>query len=51
LWAVSGFLVTKCIVVVFSRRPIIVNTKLNQSSAFVMAWISSTEGVGLRACN
>jgi beta-glucosidase len=39
--------VTKCIVVLFSGRPIIINTQLSQSSAFVAAWIGSTEGEGI----
>jgi beta-glucosidase len=39
--------VTKCIVLLFSGRPIIINTQLYQSSAFVAAWIGSTEGEGI----
>jgi beta-glucosidase len=39
--------VTKCIVLLFSGRPIIINRQLNQSSAFVAAWIGSTEGEGI----
>jgi beta-glucosidase len=39
--------VTKCLVLLFSGRPIIINTQLNQSSAFVAAWIGSTEGEGI----
>lgn len=39
--------VTKCVVLLFSGRPIIINTQLNQSSAFVAAWIGSTEGEGI----
>ena len=39
--------VTKCIVLLFSGRPLIINTQLNQSSAFVAAWIGSTEGEGI----
>ena len=39
--------VTKCIVLLFSGRPMIINTQLNQSSAFVAAWIGSTEGEGI----
>ncbi len=31
----------------FSGRPIIINPQLNQSSAFVVAWIGSTEGEGI----
>ncbi len=39
--------VTKCIVLLFSGRPLIINTQLNQSSAFVAAWIGSSEGAGI----
>ena len=39
--------VTKCIVLLFSGRPIIINKQLKQSSAFVAAWIGSTEGEGI----
>ena len=39
--------VTKCIVLLFSGRPLIINNQLNQSSAFVAAWIGSTEGEGI----
>jgi beta-glucosidase len=39
--------VTKCVVLLFSGRPMIINTQLNQSAAFVAAWIGSTEGGGL----
>lgn len=39
--------VTKCIVLLFSGRPMIINTQLNQSSAFVASWIGSTEGAGI----
>ncbi|WP_420799501.1 glycoside hydrolase family 3 protein [Ktedonobacter robiniae] len=39
--------VTKCIVLLFSGRPMIINTQLNQSSAFVASWIGSTEGEGI----
>ena len=39
--------VTKCIVLLFSGRPMIINTQLNQSSAFVESWIGSTEGEGI----
>lgn len=39
--------VTKCIVLLFSGRPMIINTQLNKSSAFVAAWIGSTEGEGI----
>jgi beta-glucosidase len=39
--------VTKCIVLLFSGRPMIINTQLSKSSAFVAAWIGSTEGEGI----
>ncbi len=39
--------VTKCVVLLFSGRPMIVNNQLNQSSAFVAAWTGSTEGAGI----
>jgi beta-glucosidase len=39
--------VTKCVVVLYSGRPMIINTQLSQSSAFVAAWIGSTEGAGI----
>ena len=39
--------VTKCLVLLFSGRPLIINTRLKQSSAFVATWIGSTEGEGI----
>jgi len=39
--------VKKCVVLLFSGRPMIINTQINQSSAFVAAWIGSTEGEGI----
>jgi beta-glucosidase len=39
--------VTKCVVVLMSGRPMIINTQLNQSAAFVASWIGSTEGAGI----
>ena len=39
--------VTKCIVLLFSGRPLIINTQLNKSTAFVAAWTGSTEGEGI----
>jgi beta-glucosidase len=39
--------VTKCVMILFSGRPLIINTQLRQSSAFVAAWIGSTEGEGI----
>jgi beta-glucosidase len=39
--------VTQCIVVLFSGRPLIINTQLNQANAFVAAWLPGTEGAGI----
>jgi beta-glucosidase len=39
--------VTKCIVVLMAGRPMIINTQLNQSAAFVAFWIGSIEGAGI----
>src|ERR1051325_7012972 len=39
--------VTRCIVVLFSGRPLIINTQLNQASAFVAAWLPGTEAAGI----
>jgi len=39
--------VTKCIVILFSGRPLIINTQLNRSAAFVAAWLPGTEGRGI----
>ncbi|HEV8717302.1 MAG TPA: glycoside hydrolase family 3 protein [Candidatus Binatia bacterium] len=39
--------VTKCIVILFSGRPLIINTQLNQSGAFIAAWLPGTEGAGI----
>jgi beta-glucosidase len=39
--------VTKCIVILFSGRPLIINTQLNQATAFVAAWLPGTEGAGI----
>jgi beta-glucosidase len=39
--------VTKCVVVLFSGRPLIINTQLNQADAFVAAWLPGTEGAGI----
>jgi beta-glucosidase len=39
--------VTKCVVILFSGRPLIINTQLNQSTAFVAAWLPGTEGRGI----
>jgi len=39
--------VTQCVVILFSGRPLIINTQLNQASAFVAAWLPGTEGAGI----
>ena len=39
--------VTQCVVILFSGRPLIINTQLNQSHAFVAAWLPGTEGAGI----
>ena len=39
--------VTQCVVVLFSGRPLIINTQLNQADAFVAAWLPGTEGAGI----
>jgi beta-glucosidase len=39
--------VTKCVVILFSGRPLIINTQLNQSTAFIAAWLPGTEGAGI----
>jgi len=39
--------VTKCIVVLFSGRPLIINTQLNVANAFVAAWLPGSEGAGI----
>ena len=36
-----------CIVILFSGRPLIINTQLNQAHAFVAAWLPGTEGAGI----
>jgi beta-glucosidase len=35
------------VVVLFSGRPLIINTQLNQADAFVAAWLPGTEGAGI----
>lgn len=37
----------KCVVILISGRPLIVNTQLAQSSALVAAWLPGTEGAGV----
>jgi len=39
--------VTQCVVILFSGRPLIINTQLNQANAFVAAWLPGTEGAGI----
>ena len=39
--------VTQCVVILFSGRPLIINTQLNRSQAFVAAWLPGTEGAGI----
>jgi len=39
--------VTKCIVILESGRPIIINTALAASGAFIAAWLPGTEGEGI----
>ena len=39
--------VTRCIVLLFSGRPLIINNQLNQANAFVAAWLPGTEGRGI----
>ena len=39
--------VTRCVVVLFSGRPLIINSQLNQANALVAAWLPGTEGAGL----
>ena len=39
--------VTKCVVILFSGRPLIVNSQLSQANAFVAAWLPGTEGAGV----
>jgi beta-glucosidase len=37
----------KCVVILVSGRPLIINSQLGQSSAFVEAWLPGTEGAGV----
>ncbi|MEO7841435.1 MAG: glycoside hydrolase family 3 N-terminal domain-containing protein [Anaerolineales bacterium] len=39
--------VTQCVVILFSGRPLIINTQLDQADAFVAAWLPGTEGAGI----
>jgi beta-glucosidase len=39
--------VTKCIVILMSGRPLIVNTQVNLANAFIAAWLPGTEGLGM----
>jgi beta-glucosidase len=38
---------TKCVVILMSGRPLIINTQLAKASAFVAAWLPGTEGAGV----
>jgi beta-glucosidase len=38
---------TKCIVILMSGRPLIINTQLNLAGAFIAAWLPGTEGAGI----
>jgi beta-glucosidase len=38
---------TRCVVILMSGRPLIINSQLNQAGAFVAAWLPGTEGAGL----
>lgn len=38
---------TKCIVILMSGRPVIINNQLNQAGAFISAWLPGTEGLGI----
>jgi beta-glucosidase len=39
--------VTKCVIILMSGRPLIINSQLNQANAFVAAWLPGTEGAGI----
>ncbi|MGC1377855.1 MAG: glycoside hydrolase family 3 N-terminal domain-containing protein [Anaerolineales bacterium] len=39
--------VTKCIVILMSGRPLIVNTQVTLANAFIAAWLPGTEGAGM----
>ena len=38
---------TKCVVLLMSGRPLIINTQLSRANAFVAAWLPGTEGAGI----
>jgi beta-glucosidase len=38
---------TRCVVILMSGRPLIVNTQVEQAAAFVAAWLPGTEGDGI----
>jgi len=38
---------TRCVVILMSGRPLIVNTQVDQAAAFVAAWLPGTEGAGM----
>jgi beta-glucosidase len=39
--------VTKCVIILMSGRPLIINSQLDQANAFVAAWLPGTEGAGI----
>ncbi|KPV51774.1 beta-glucosidase [Kouleothrix aurantiaca] len=38
---------TKCVVILMSGRPLIINSQLSTAGAFVAAWLPGTEGAGI----
>lgn len=38
---------SKCVVILMSGRPLIINSQLNTAGAFVAAWLPGTEGAGI----
>lgn len=38
---------TKCIVMLMSGRPLIINSQLSRANAFVAAWLPGTEAAGI----
>jgi beta-glucosidase len=39
--------VTKCIAILYSGRPVIINTQVPKANAFIAAWLPGTEGGGI----
>ena len=37
----------KCVVILMSGRPLIINSQLTRSNAFVAAWLPGSEGAGI----